>query len=379
MHILSLLKKRYRTLNTIEISAERLKQNYQYLFKNSDLLIAPVLKSNAYGHGIVQVAKIFDDIDAPFFCVDSLHEAYQLLKAHIRTPILIMGYTTPENLQVKKLPFSYAVYTEEMLEAVKLYQPHAGVHLFVDTGMHREGVALEDLESFVSKALSLGLKIEGLMSHFAMADKPNAQQTKQQVACFVQAQEILRSMNVFPKFVHIAASSGVLHAKKMPKQVEHDGSILGNVGRVGIALYGIDPEGKNTQLKPALSLTTTIAQIKQIKKGEKIGYDFTFTAKKNMKVAILPIGYNDGVNRKLSNNGVVQYKNTYCPIVGRVSMNITIVDVSFTRNAQVGDEVIIYSANPKDKNSVVNVAKSCGVIPYEILVQLHASTKRVVI
>jgi len=197
----------YHALNRIEISASSLLHNYQYLTEKTGQKIFPVLKSNAYGHECVKAAQILDQVKAPFFCVDSIYEAYQLLKARITTPILIMGYIHPDNLSLKKLPFAYAVYDSEMLKAISKYQPHAGIHLFVDTGMHREGVPLNNLALFVRNCKNLNLKIEGLMSHLAMADKPKDKDTKIQVENFKKVQEILAQEKIFPKWLHLGASS----------------------------------------------------------------------------------------------------------------------------------------------------------------------------
>src|SRR3990167_2816873 len=131
--IKKLLGRRYEALNRLEISRANLTKNYRYLSSLSrKIKVAPVLKSNGYGHGIINVAKILDPLNPPFFCVDSMHEAYQLTKAGINTPVLITGYTNPENLKIKKLPFSYAVYTLDLAEVINNYQPQTGVHLFLD-------------------------------------------------------------------------------------------------------------------------------------------------------------------------------------------------------------------------------------------------------
>lgn len=371
-HILSLSRGRYHALNRIEISTSSLLHNYHYLTKKYGKKIFPVLKSNAYGHGIVNVAKSLNQIKAPFFCVDSIYEAYQLTEAKISTPILVMGYVHSESLNVKKLPFSYALYGFEMGEAISKYQPHAGIHIFVDTGMHREGVPLKDLVRFVKKCKALNLKIEGLMSHLAMADKPNDKDTKEQIENFEKAKKLLHKEGIFPQWLHLGASSYILNHESYPSQVS-------NAARAGIALYGIDPENKDKNLKPALKLLSTIVQIKNLIKGEKIGYDFTYTAQNNQKIAVMPIGYNDGINRRLSNSGSVLIKDTFCPILGRVSMNLSVVDVTNVQNIAVGDEVIIYSDNPNHINSIYNSARICDTIPYEFLVYLHTSTKRTVI
>lgn len=360
----------YRPLNRVEISASSLLHNYHYLLKKSGQQIFPVLKSNAYGHGIVPVAQVLDTLRVPYFCVDSLYEAYQLMTGKITTPILIMGYVHPHSLGVKKLPFSYAVYGYEMIEAIAKYQPHAKIHIFVDTGMHREGVPLHELQLFTKKCRSLHLKIEGLISHLAMADKPDNPDTRIQVTNFLEAKKILKSEGIIPRWVHLGASSYILNSKKYPHEI-------GNVARVGIALYGVDPENKDKVLKPALKLVTTISQIKELKKGDKVGYDFTHTAKKNQTAAVLPIGYNDGVNRRLSSKGSVLVKGIFCPLVGRISMNLCAIDVTKVKDIAVGDEATIYSSNPNHMNSIAHSAQICDTIPYELLVYLNTSTKRV--
>lgn len=370
--ILKLSRGRYHALNRIEISSSSLLHNYKYLTKKCGLKIFPVLKSNAYGHGIVNVAKVLDQINVPFLCVDSIYEAYQLTKAKISSPILITGYVHPDSMSVKKLPFSYAVFGYEVLVAISKHQPHAGIHIFVDTGMHREGVPIKDLAMFVKKCKELHLKIEGLMTHLAMADKPNNEDTKNQVANFEKAKRILEMENVFPKWIHMGASSRVLNTESYPSQID-------NSARTGIALYGIDPENKDKHLKPALTLLSTIVQIKNLTGGEKVGYDFTYIAKNDQKIAIIPIGYNDGVNRRLSNKGMVLVKGVFCTLLGRVSMNLSVIDVSKVKNVAIGDEVVIYSENSNHINSIYNSAVMCDTIPYELLVYLHTSTKRVVL
>lgn len=366
MRVFSFFKKQYLPLNTIEVSERALLHNYSYLSNlDNRVQVAPVLKSNAYGHGLEIVGRILDKAEAPFFCVDSIYEGYTLLKAGIKTPILIMGYINPENLKVKKLPFSFAVYDKVQIDAIYKYQPHAGVHIFVDTGMHREGISIEELPLLLIAAKAL--RVEGLMSHLATGE--NHERTKSQIEMFEQAQNIVRSAGFKPKWIHIANSSGLLHHKA------YHGKI-GNLARVGIASYGVDPENKDKNLQPALSFYSTLGQVKKIYKGDKVGYDHTFTAKQDMTIGILSAGYNDGVDRRLSNCGFVSINNTYCPIIGRVSMNLTTVDVSNVKNVKVGDRVTIFSSDRSAKNAVANAAEAAGAISYDLLVKLHASTKR---
>jgi alanine racemase len=282
-----------------------------------------------------------------------------------------MGYVDPKSLKTKKLPFSFAVYDYGVILALNRYQPQAKIHIFVDTGMHREGVRINELPKFLHSITSkTNLEIEGIMSHFAEGENPKNLSTKEQLQNFQKAILILKESGINPKWVHIANSSAILNNKLYK-------TALGNMARTGIALYGIETQGKDKNLKPPLTLKTKISQIKNLYKTEKAGYNFTFTAKENMQIAILPIGYFDGVNRKLSNKGFVNINGKYCPIIGRVSMNITIIDVSSVPNLKVGQEVIVYSSSPKDKNSIQNAAKICGLIPYELLVGLASSTRRI--
>lgn len=354
-------------LNTVYILKDRLISNYQTLLnidpKNlpagRQVKIAPVLKSNAYGHGIEEVGKIVDKLNAPFICVDSLYEAYQLKKAGIKSQILIMGYIDPESLKGKKLPFSYAVWDLNLVEAINNYQNGAKIHIFVDTGMNREGVKVDDLKLFLRqiKALS-GLQVEGLMSHLACADEPKNPLNRFQLENFKRAKIILKDLGFKPKWIHLGGSDGLLN-----------GLIDScNLYRVGLAMY-----------QGSLKFTTKIVQIKRIKKGEKIGYLSTFTAIRDMVVAVLPLGFNDGVDRALSAKGKVLIDGAECPLVGLVSMNVCVADISGLKSPCLDQEVVVFSDDSNRINSIENSAKLSQKTPYEFLVHLHPSTKRVVV
>ena len=371
INVLDRFKKPYINSNLIEISKKRILDNYKYL-SSFKLSIAPVLKSNAYGHGIVNVAKILQEVNSPFFCVDSLFEAYEIYKAKIKTPILITGFVNPENLKVKDLPFSYALYSLDLAKVINDYQPNAGVHIFVDSGMRREGITISEVPKFLADLKQFpNLKIEGVMSHLASTKGGDDPIFTSQINNFKQALGILKEFHIKPKWVHIAASGGILNS-----QTRKIISEISNLSRAGISLYGYTAD-KN--LKPALKFKSHVAQIKSLKKGELVGYNGTFIAKRNSKIAIIPAGYNDGIDRSLSNKGVITIKNIACPILGVVSMNITTIDVSKTDKLNLKDEATIFSDNPEDNNSIMNIAKLSGKIPYEILVNLPESIKRKII
>lgn len=375
-NVFSYFKKEYRTLNRIEISRNNILHNYQYLSSlENKIKIAPVLKSNGYGHGIINIAKILDSKNIPFFCVDSLFEAYELSKNQIKTPILVMGYTIPENLKFKKLPFHFTVYDIETTKVLNEFQKECSIHIFVDTGMNREGIRIEDLPDFLKQIKSLSnIKIVGLMSHLASAESKTDPLFLNQIKQFRKAKEICESYKIDPKWFHITASGGLLNP-----QTRFIISEVSNLARTGLALYGFSSTTFDKNLQPALTLITKIAQIKKVTKDEKIGYDGTYMAKKNITTAILPVGYYDGVDRRLSNKGIVLVGNIPCQILGRVSMNITIIDISKIANPHIGQEVIIYSPNHKDKNSFLNSAKICHTIPYDLLVHLSETTRRIIV
>lgn len=362
----------YQPLNKVIVSKANLLSNFQYLSRvNHKVKIAPVLKSNAYGHGIVGIARILDPLSCPFFCVDSIFEAYQLLRAKIKTPILIMGYIDPNNLRIKHLPFQYAISNLELAKALDSYQRGAKVHVFVDTGMNREGIRLDELENFLRKLLECkNLRIVGLMSHFASANRKENAQTTLQIKNFQKALKILKSLKINPPYKHISASVGLFTTK----------NDLCNVARVGKALYGIDPlDQYNPKLTPVLKFTSRLAQIKPLKKGSLVGYMGTYKAPKDMVMGILPLGYNDGMDRRLSNKGEVELRGTLCKIIGMISMNVTAIDLTDVKAPQVGDEVVIFSDQQMAPNSIINIAKLCGTTPYDIMVNLVTTTRRVVL
>lgn len=336
---------------------------------NGNIKIAPVLKSNAYGHGLVEVGKILDKQKAPFFCVNSLEEAMELYHAKITTPVLIMGHVNPQSLKkIKKPSFSYAIHSIEIAKLIAKLQPRATFHLFVDTGMHREGIPIEDLKNvIVSLPNKLKKRIVGLMSHLAQAAKPNDPSTKKQIKNFEKAKIILKVYGITPIWIHLSASSGMLNFR------------VGNVARVGLALYGIDPADNNKKLKPSLKLITKLVQMKQLKKGDKVGYDFTYTSLRSRISGLLPIGYNDGFDRRLSNKGFVLINNVKCSIIGKISMNLSMIDISKIKSPKIGLEVVIFSENPKDPNSIQNAAKFCQTTAYDLLVRLNPSIIRRVV
>jgi len=367
--MLFFLKRKYHHLNTIQISRSALIHNYHLLQNlNPQTLICPVLKSNAYGHGLKTVAPIFDSLKAPFLCVDSLYEAWQLQKIGILSPILILGFTLPENYKVKPIPFHVSLFDLETAAILDKYQKGINVHLKIDTGMNRFGVKLNELQGFLAGLKQFKhINISGAYSHLSCADDLNSQKTNKQLALFKQALSLIISNGFSPKWKHISASAGALKIKD-PEF---------NIIRVGLLSYGITAINDDSlKLVPAMEFHSSICQIKKLAKGETVSYSDTFKANKQMTIGIIGAGYCEGIDRRLSNKGYVMVDNIPCPILGRVCMNLTIIDLSQVPAPFIGQSCVIYSRNMTFLNSLSHAAKLCQTIPYDLLVKLNETVKR---
>ena len=370
-----LRKKRFSYTPLIEVlvyksAILRNLRTFQELDKR--VAVAPVLKSNAYGHGLVEVAKTLDGEDLPFFCVDSYFEALILRNEGIRTPILIIGYTPIATMLENRLPdVAFGVIgMEELRNLTALARSSIVIHLKVDTGMHRHGIAPSELEdAYALIRANKRIVLEGAYSHLADADTPDSTHAAAQIAAWNDVVLRMRAKMPSVKFFHLAATSGSFYAKK----------IDANVMRLGIGLYGINASLGELDLRPALQMRTRITSVRTVRTGESVGYNATFTATRDMRIATIPAGYAEGVDRRLSNKGELLVGGLACPIVGRVSMNITSIDVSNIADARVGDEVIVISYDPSAPNSVEAMARQCGTIPYELLVHIPAQLRRKVV
>lgn len=350
----------------VVIYRERLLENLKILRKAAGQnRVALVLKSNAYGHGLVEVAEILDDQGVPFFAVDSYHEALALRSAGIKTNILVIGFTPFENIarnRRRDVAFTITDF-EQLVLLAKNLKTRQTFHLKIDTGMHRQGIMPYEAAEAVNLIKSnMNVAIEGLCSHFADGD--DVEYTNSQIAIWNPIVEKLTLE--FPlKYIHLAATTGLRHLSK----------IKSNTARVGKGLYGL---GNIVGILPTLEMRVKLTGIKEIHSGDAVGYGMTFKAKKDMVVGNLPVGYFEGVDRRLSNIGVVKYKDKYCKILGRVSMNITTIDLSEMREPKAGDEVVVVSATREDANSVENLAKLCNTIALDFVVHIPAHLRRVI-
>ena len=372
-------RRSYQTLNLITINPRVLLDNYSFWQKqNPQAKIAPVLKSNAYGHGLELVGRFIDQkMDSPFIAVDSLYEAWKLEKAGVKTPILIIGYTVPDNFKIrKKLKFHLPVFDFETALTLLRYQPQTRLHLKIDTGMNRLGIKPNQVNRFIGflKDHHLEKQVTGIYSHLACAGT-DEDFTQKQVGIFKKVVVQFERAGFSFAWKHIAATAGSLTVKD-PEF---------NLIRVGLGFYGYLPplvprQGQALpRIKPALKLTTRIVQVKTIDKGEIVSYGGRFRAQKKTTIGVLPIGYYDGLDRCLSGRGLVRVGSSYCPLVGSICMNIAMVDLSALKKPFVGQEVVVIDDQAKAKNSLMALSSLAKTIPYDLLVGLAQSTRRILI
>lgn len=344
--------------------------------KNAPIKLAPVIKSNAYGHGISLIAHLLEKEkkqDIAFFVVDSLFEAKLLQRSGIRSKILIIGFVLPKNIcHTKAKNISFTITSLEQLEAIATTLTHPQhFHIKIDTGMHRQGI----MPSEISRTIELitqnkNIILEGICSHLADGENEDETLTQAQIKQWNASVTIWKKHFASIKYTHLSATSGTHHAQK----------IDANVARLGIGLYGIDQSQhanrKHIDVEPVLEMNTIITSIRDILPGDYVGYSRGFQAKHSMKIATIPVGYFEGLDRRLSNTGSVMIQNTKCPIIGNIGMNISSIDITHLPHIQLGEPVIVISSNSLDHNSIENIATTCHTIPYEILVKIPQHLRR---
>lgn len=359
----------YEPLIEVRVSRTAIERNLE-LFEQAvpHWQFAPVLKANAYGHGLIDVARIVENKSVPFIVIDSYHEALMVRNEGIRTPLLVIGHTPTQTIVSSRLKnVSFAVAGVSQLRELASSEKVPTLHLKFDTGMHRQGIMLDEFDEAMDiVSQHPQLHVDGICSHLADADTPNSEHVRVQIRAWNKIVATWRER--FPKteYFHLSATAGVAYAD----------SIDANVGRLGIGLYGIGDIVDG--LIPALSLTTRISFIRTVETGERVGYNGTWQATRATRVATIPAGYHEGIDRRLSNKGHMMVRGVACPIVGRVSMNMTTIDVSRVPDVKEGDEVEIISTDSSLPNSVEAIARTCGTIPYDILVHVNGGLKRVV-
>ena len=330
-------KKNLRTW--IEVNQANLKHNYKQFRQlvGSQCKLMAVPKSNAYGHGIFDFSQAMVKLGIDWLAVDSIIEAIKLRQNNCNTPILVLGHTLPEML--KKAVENKISLTISNWEALREISPeliNLKIHLKFDTGMYRQGFLVEEVEEVLQYfANNLPkIEIEGVYTHFAGAKNPAFPTgTQEQIARFLQVKESVLQHNLRPLF-HASATSGAI----VYPEAHFD------LVRIGIGFYGLWPakevkaEYENTlKLLPILKWKTIVGEIKTIPAGARVGYDFTEQVGEETKMAVLPVGYWHGYDRSLSSKGFVIINKQRCKVLGRVSMDMIVVDITQAGKVAVGD------------------------------------------
>ena len=372
------VRAKLKTLNNIYISRENILNNFDIFQKlHPEWDIFPVLKSNAYGHGIREIANILKERKIKYIAVDSYFEALKIWEVS-NVKILIIGYSMLENLS--KMNFkktSLVVYDLGTLEELARIWKPVNIHLKLDTGMHRQWIYIEDLPfflEFIKKHKNINL--EWVVTHFADADSVDNSYSIFQEKLFKQGIDIIKNAWFNPKYIH--SDNSAASVKWFWKNVC-------NSLRLGISLYWVNPLEpddkyfeKLKNLKLALTFNSTLILKKDIKKWENVSYNCTFEAPQDMTIWIIPVGYYEWLSRKLSSNFQFYFKNSPLPILGRVCMNLTIVDISWLE-VNVWDRIEIISDNLSKNNNIYKMAERSETIPYECFTRLSETIRREII
>lgn len=373
-----IIKPKYQTFNVVEVKRQAVLDNYNILLENqAQAAIFPVLKSNAYGHGLKELCQILNDSSAPMVIVDSFPEA-QIVYHYFKRSVLILGEMPDKAYSYCNLKRSeFCVYSRESLISLSKIGK-AKIHLFVNSGMNREGI--QDLSKFIKDNLEFLKKVEitGLCSHLASAEE-NSELNKIQLNKFLEDLDILRSAGFNPKWVHLGNSAAIFSLSH-PSLTAY---------RSGLALYGYSSFAetnrnylKTNNLRPALRLTSTVVSVQDVSINNSVSYNETYKSKIAGKIAIIPFGYYEGLNRKLSNLARLVWerdnRREYLKIAGLVCMNLCCLEAK-DLNIKKGDTVEVISYNKDDENSLANLAKLAGVIPYELLVNIQSNIRRIII
>ena len=364
----------------LEIDRKAIKQNYETFRKliSKETKMLGVVKSNAYGHNLIEFSKELEKLGIDYLAVDSAIEGITLRREGIKTPILVLGYTLPEmiekavanDLEITVSNFDYF----SVIKKLK-FKKEIRVHIKVDTGMHRHGFQGNDIQKVIRLIKeNKKIKVVGLFTHFANAKNPAfPKDTKKQTELFNKWREAFSKARINP-ICHACATSGTI----LFPEAHFD------MVRVGIGMYGIWPSQETEafakdkfKLMPVLSWKTIIGEINDIKAGERIGYDFTEKIMKDSRVAILPIGYWHGYPRTLSGIGQVLIKGKYAKVLGRICMDIIMIDVTGIEGAKVGEEVTIIGSDGNETMSIGDISFLIGGSDYEMVTTINPLIKKI--
>lgn len=365
----------------IEVDLNALEKNVRFLQSQlpDGCELMPAVKAEAYGHGAVLVSKELNRLGIRAFCVACVEEAVKLRRYGIEGEILILGYTHPEQFPLlRRYHLTQTVVDYEYAVMMNTCGEKFHVHIGIDTGMHRLGERSENLEQICRIFEMENLEIDGIFTHLSADDTENPEDiafTRKQARTFYEILEVLQLHEYSIPKVHLLSSYGVLNYPEL----------AGDYARVGIALYGVLSTKEDTRkwadkLTPVLSLKARVASVRDLHKYEPAGYGRAFTALTEMKIATITIGYADGLPRNLSGGaGTVLIRGQRAPVIGRICMDQTIVDVTGIPEVKAGDTAVLIGRSGSMQISAAEVAEEAGTITNEILSRLGKRLRRKVV
>jgi len=364
---------------TVCIDLDALKANFQHIrqFVSPATKILPIIKADAYGHGAVPVAQTLAPLGIFGFGVASVPEGILLREHHIHHPIIIMGPLLGDHLHniihYDLTPvISHPDILHQLLTQLPLDKQPFPIHLKIDTGLHRLGLEAKEALSLVSSLTSSPspVTIQGLLTHFADADNPDPGLTNQQLHQFQTFIKQVQELGIQVPIYHMANSAGILF---------HPASHMGMV-RPGLMLYGYTPgheiASPPIHLEPVMHAKTYIAHLRSLAPGEVVGYNALFRTRRLSQIAVLPVGYTHGLPRGLTGIGHVLIQGAAAPIIGKICMDMMMVDVTDIPNPSIGEEVVLLGKQGRNKITAQDYSNWLNTIPYEILCGIGGKANR---
>jgi alanine racemase len=369
-----------------DVSLPNLRHNFRIVTKHigAGVTVCAVVKADAYGHGAVDCSRALEEEGAKWFGVTSLDEAIPLRNAGIQGRILLMtGFWRGEEQEIVNLGLTPTVWEPWQVESLEKAAERLGVsnyavHLKVDTGMGRLGVSMDELVHICQVLKSSShISVEGFSTHLASSEVLDAPSVDDQIKQFNRAKKIVQESGFKPAFIHVANTSAVISRQES----------WNTMVRPGLALYGYylpferagrEVSGSKLKLpvKPVLTWKTKILSLRDVPAHQALGYGGTYVTKAPARIAVLPVGYADGLNRQISSGGRVIVRGYYAPIVGRISMDLTLADVTGLGEVAVGDEVVLLGAVDGLTVDAREHASLANTVPYEILCNISKRVPR---
>lgn len=369
-----------------EISLDNIEHNYKIIREKADknAMLCCVIKADGYGHGAVQIARVYEKLGADWFCVSNIEEALELRQNGLTLPILILGYTPASCAKIlAENNISQACYcldyAKSLSESAVEQNVTVKIHLKLDTGMSRIGLMCQQFErdnNSIDTAEDIcklpNIYPQGVFTHFAVSDESTDGKdfTLHQFDCFIHTVKELENRGIKFDIKHCANSGAI---------IDYPQTHLDMV-RAGIILYGLAPSQKlkgKLDLRPAMELKSVISQVKQIETGTTVSYGRTFIAKQNTKVATIPIGYADGFIRKIAKNGYININGQKAKILGRICMDQLIVDAENCGDIKIGDTVTLFGCDNNNTPTADNIAEWTDTINYEVVCLVSKRVARV--